>query len=32
MVGPFKDEADARNALKAIRKDVVSGAFITTKK
>ena len=32
MVGPFKDEADARSALKALRKDVVPGAFITTKK
>lgn len=32
MVGPFKNEADARNALKALRKDVVPGAFITTKK
>ena len=32
IVGPFKNEADARNALKALRKDVVPGAFITTKK
>ncbi len=31
IVGPFKNEADAREALKALRKDVVPGAFITKK-
>ena len=31
MVGPFKNETDAREALKAIRKNVESGAFITKK-
>lgn len=30
-VGPFKNETDAREALKALRKDVESGAFITKK-
>ena len=31
MVGPFKSELDARDALKALRKDVEPGAFITKK-
>ena len=31
MVGPFKSEADARDALKALRKDVEPGAFISKK-
>lgn len=31
MVGPFKNEADAREALKSLRKNVESGAFITKK-
>ena len=30
-VGPFKNETDAREALKALRKDVEPGAFITKK-
>ncbi|MDD2356374.1 MAG: SPOR domain-containing protein [Thiovulaceae bacterium] len=31
IVGPFKNETDAREALKALRKDVVPGAFVTKK-
>lgn len=31
IVGPFKNETEAREALKALRKDVVPGAFITKK-
>jgi DedD protein len=30
-VGPFKNETDAREALKALRKNVESGAFISKK-
>jgi DedD protein len=30
-VGPFKTEADAREALKALRKNVEPGAFVTKK-
>ena len=31
LVGPFKNQSDARTALQAIRKDLVPGAFLTKK-
>ena len=29
LVGPFKTEKEARNALRVIRKDIEAGAFLT---